>query len=161
MDKTILLKQLGKFFTDVTVPVKTSFNKCLEGNENFKQMLWFWCLIPNIVCMLILKCTLKYKFFNLVYFLYDVMCLYFILKAVQVHPEYNITKTNKLKEKEYVSGLSPEELKKYKKDQLKKVNKDFWQKLLLQKPWKNTEFYKIVILILLLLIIITFRNILR
>jgi hypothetical protein len=86
------------------------------------------------------------------------MCLYFILKTISIHPEYNVSKIEKQKETAYKKSLSKQELKEYNLEQTKEKTKDFFKKALLQKAWKTVEFYKTVRLVLILLIIITLKN---
>lgn len=138
--------------------ISESFDKCKIGEENLKTLLWGWCIVPNILIKFFLFDLLKMTLVNLIYIVYNLMCLYFILKAVKVHPEYNKLKMEEMKEAEYVKSLGEEELKLYKKEKIKQGSKDFVKKALLQKPWKRTEGYKVVILILVLLITISVRN---
>lgn len=143
--------------------IKVSFGKCMLGDENLNKMLWYWCLIPNIVVYLIdskLINFLKFDILKLVYLFYNLTCLYFILKAVSVHPEYNVSKIEKQEEMEYKKSLSKQELKNYMSEKNKEQARDFVKKALLQKAWKKIEFYKTVRLFLILFILITLKNLL-
>ena len=153
---SILKKFLHKFEF-----VKISFNKCIIGEEKLNKMLWCWCLLPNLAIFLIDNNLFSFLRFNIIkvfYLFYNLMCLYFITKTVSVHPEYNITRTEKIKQKEYMDSLSGDELKKYKNDLKKEKAKNTCKKLLLMKSWKTFEFYKMVRLILILLILVVAKN---
>lgn len=157
-------KKILKFFNKYLNRTKTSFKKCMNGEENLNKMLWFWCLIPNIViCFIIFKLynILNFTLLNILYIVYNLFCLYFILKAVSVHPEYDVSKIQKYKHNEYIKSLSENELKNYKKDLAKEKTKELFEKALLIKPWKKVEFYKIVRLILIFVLLIALRNLFK
>lgn len=150
-----------KYFSGKISDIKSSFRRCIAGEENLKKMLWFWCLIPNIVvCFIIFKLynILNFTLLNILYLVYNLTCLYFIIKAVSVHPEYNVSKIEKNKSEEYVKSLSKDDLKTYKKELTKKKTKELFEKALLVKPWRKVEFYKLVRLILIFILLVTFRN---
>ena len=141
--------------------IKLSFKECLSGEENLNVMLWCWCLIPNIILYFInsrLMYFLNFGFFKILYLFYNLMCLYFILKAVSVHPEYNVSKIQKQEEMEYRKSLSKDELKTYKSEVNKEKAKDLVKKALLLKGWKTVEFYKTVRLIIVLIILVTLKG---
>ena len=159
-NKEKILNVLKKFLHKFKF-IKNSFNKCKIGEEKLNKMLWCWCLLPNLAIFFIdrnLFSFLRFGLMKVFYLFYNLMCLYFILKAVSVHPEYNVTRVEKIKQKEYIDSLSAEELKKYKSDLKKEKAKNTCKKLLLMKPWKTFEFYKTVRLILILIILVTIKN---
>ena len=159
-NKSVILEYINK----KTNSVKSSFSKCMAGEENLNKMLWFWCMIPNmVICVIVFKLIniLNFTLINLIYIAYNLMCLYFILKAVSVHPEYNVSEMEKNENKKYVKSLSKEELKNYRKESAKKKTKELFEKALLVKPWKRVEFYKIVRLILIFILLVALRNLFK
>lgn len=153
-----------KYLNEKMNGVKSSFKRCMAGEENLNRMLWFWCLIPNIiVCFITFKLynILNFTLLNILYLVYNLICLYFIIKAVSVHPEYNVSKVEKNKNEEYVKSLSKDDLKNYKKELTKKKTKELFEKALLVKPWRKVEFYKLVRLILIFILLVTFRNLFK
>lgn len=152
----ISMKVLHKFSF-----VKHSFDKCKIGEEKLNKMLWCWCLLPNLAIVLIdhkMFSLLRFGLIKVFYLFYNLMCLYFILKAVSIHPEYNVSRMEKIKQKEYMDSLSAKDLKNYKNSLKKQSAKDMCQKLLLVKSWKHMEFYKTVRLILILIILVISKN---
>ncbi len=153
-----------EYFKRKVYCIGKSFNKCVAGEENLNKMLWFWCLIPNIiVCFIIFKLynILNFALLNIIYIVYNLLCLFFIIKAVSVHPEYDVSKIQKYKHNEYIKSLSEDELKNYKKDLAKEKTKELFEKALLIKPWKKVEFYKIVRLILIFVLLVALRNLFK
>lgn len=156
--------KITEYFRRKIYCIRESFNRCITGEENLNKMLWFWCLLPNLViCIISFKLynIFNLKLLNVIYVLYNLICLYFILKAVSVHPEYNVSKNEKIKSKEYKESLSKDELKDYKKELARKKTKELFEKALLVKPWRKVEFYKLVRLILIFILLISLKNLFR
>lgn len=141
--------------------INNSFSRCIKGEENLNKMLWFWCVIPNVFFIS--------KYFSFFYgfaimkaliMLYSVMCFYFILKAVKVHPEYNVSEVKRKEEIEYINSLNEEQLRDYIKNKNSDKIKDFFKKALLQKAWHTKEFYKITKVFLLFIFLFTLLKLL-
>ena len=152
----IILGFFKKYMLLFLSKISKSFDKCMKGEEHLNKMLWCWCIIPNILFISKYFTFLyQFKIMKIFILLYSVMCFYFILKAVKIHPEYNVSEMDRIKEMEYIDTLKEDELKKYIK--LKNTNrmKDFCKKALLQKAWRSKEFYKITEVFLLFIFLFT------
>lgn len=145
-----------KYISMILSGIKNSFNRCTKGEEKLNKMLWFWCIIPNI--FFISKYFAFFYQFTIVkilVILYSGMCFYFILKAIEVHPEYNVSEVKRKEELEYINSLDEEELREYIKNKNNDKIKDFFKKALLQKAWHTKEFYKITEIFLLFIFMFT------
>lgn len=151
---------LAEIFKKMFARVGESFEKCVNGEEKLNKMLWCWCIIPNAFFIsTYFNFLFQFIIVKVFVLFYAFLCIYFISKAVKVHPEYNVTEVKRKEELEYINSLNEEQLKEYYKDKKRQNLKDFGNKLLLQKSWKTTEFYKITRLFLMFVILFVFMKI--
>ena len=152
----VIFNLFKKYVSIILNCVKSSFDRCINGEEKLNKMLWCWCIIPNIF-FVSKYFTFFYQFavIKILVILYSGMCFYFILKAVKVHPEYNTTEVKRKEELEYINSLNEEELREYIRSKNNDRVKDFFKKALLQKAWHTKEFYKITKIFLLFIFMFT------
>lgn len=153
---------LKNLYLKSSIKIKESFGKCRDGEENLTILLVCWCILPSITYLILLKITN----FKILTDLYDVamlvlglLDLYFIAKAVKVHPEYNTELMKELERQEYYETLDKNKLKEEKSRERKENAKNFFRRLLLIKTDKKVDFYKIVRCFIILILLITVKRI--
>lgn len=149
-------------YLKISTKIKESFKKCREGEENLTILLVYWCILPSITYLILLKttnCKILTDLYDVVMFILSLLDLYFIAKAVKIHPEYNTELMKELEKQEFYKTLDKNELKEEKSKERKENTKNFFRRLLLIKTDKKVDFYKIVRCFVILILLITIKRI--
>lgn len=155
-----ILNKLKLLFDKLFFNINISFKKCLQGEEKLSILLWCWCFTPAILGIsLFSKLINSFILFKFCFLGYIILCLYFIMKTIKIHPEYNVSRMKKIQEQEYINTLSEEEAKAYKLEKIKLNAKSFTKKMFLFEAWNTDETYKTIRLFLLFALLIVLKNI--
>lgn len=149
-------------YLKISQKIKESFKKCRAGEENLKILLTYWCVIPSIIYLFLLKttdCKFLTDLYDVIMLVLNSLNLYFIAKAVKIHPEYNTELMRELEKQEYYKTLNKNELKEEKSKERKENTKNFFRRLLLIKTDKKVDSYKIVRCFVILILLITVKRI--
>ena len=149
-------------YLKISTKIKESFKKCRAGEENLKILLTYWCVIPSIIYLFLLKttdCKFLTDLYDVIMLVLNSLNLYFIAKAVKIHPEYNTELMRELEKQEYYKTLNKNELKEEKSKERKENTKNFFRRLLLIKTDRKVDFYKIVRCFVILILLITVKRI--
>ena len=149
-------------YLKISTKIKESFKKCRAGEENLKILLTYWCVIPSIIYLFLLKttdCKFLTDLYDVIMLVLNSLNLYFIAKAVKIHPEYNTELMKELEKQEYYKTLNKNELKEEKSKERKQNTKNFFRRLLLIKTDRKVDFYKIVRCFVILILLITVKRI--
>ena len=162
----IIYKKIKTFiyniYLKISTKIKESFKKCRAGEENLKILLTYWCVIPSIIYLFLLKttdCKFLTDLYDVIMLVLNSLNLYFIAKAVKIHPEYNTELMKELEKQEYYKTLNKNELKEEKSKERKQNTKNFFRRLLLIKTDRKVDFYKIVRCFVILILLITVKRI--
>ena len=153
---------ISNIYSKISPKVKESFKKCREGEENLKVLLTYWCVIPSVIYLFLLKttdCKFLTDLYDVIMLILNLLNLYFIAKAVKIHPEYNTELMRELEKQEFYKTLDKNELKEEKSKERKQNTKNFFYRLLLIKTDKKIDAYKIVRCFVLLILLITIKRI--
>ena len=149
-------------YLKISTKIKESFKKCRVGEENLKILLTYWCVIPSIIYLFLLKttdCKFLTDLYDVIMLVLNSLNLYFIAKAVKIHPEYNTELMKELEKQEYYKTLNKNELREEKSKERKENTKNFFRRLLLIKTDRKVDFYKIVRCFVILILLITIKRI--
>lgn len=156
----VISKNIFLFLKEITIE---SYNKSRNGDEELNNVLIYWSILPALVYLIVRAKFIKYGFFalslDIVHFCLACLSFYFIIKAVNVHPEYDIERTETLQKIEYYNSLSDEEYNKIILEEKKDKRKNLFKRLFFIKGGKPKELFKIVKIFLIFIIILTFKRI--
>lgn len=159
-------KQISNFiqnlYLNISQKIKVSFKKCKEGEENLNILLIYWCVIPCILYLFILKftnCKFILNIIDLFMLILTLLDLYFISKTLKIHPEYNTELMRELEKQNYYKTLDEKQLKEEKLKEKKDNTKKFFYKLLALKNSEKTDIYKIVKCFVILILLVVLKRI--
>lgn len=153
---------LKEKFMAVKAIISTSYGKARNGEEEFKNVLYYWCLIPDIIYFI----SLKFIGAGVLKFIIDIfmMCLsilglYFIAKALKVHPEYDSIYVKELEKEEYYKTLTEEQVIEAKKKEKKDNAKKLFRKYIFLKYDDKVDLFRIVRIVVIITLLISLRRI--
>jgi hypothetical protein len=143
MVRTKLL--IYKLYLFIAQDVKQKIILMTKGESSWYPMIYGYGLFPALFVYFFCQKTIEQNrnnffiiFIELLLFLYFAWHIYVIYKTLKVQPQYVAPK--KLTKKELYAGKTKDEIKAIKKEQKKEVV----QKLMLQRAWDTTPYYKII-----------------
>ena len=142
--------------------ITTSYGKARVGEEKLNNILFYWCLLPSALYFLALRfidCSILLRVIDIIILLLSTIDLYFITKAVSVHPEYDTQLTKELEKEEYYKTLTEEQLKEAKKQEKKDNYKKFLNKYIFLKYKDGVDFFKIVRIIVIIVLLFAIKRI--
>lgn len=142
--------------------IVTSYGKARVGEEKLNNILFYWCLLPSILYFLALRfidCQILLRAIDIFILLLSIIDLYFIAKAVSVHPEYDTQLTRELQKEEYYKTLNEEQLKEAKKQEKKDNYKRILDKYVLLRYKDGVDFFKIVRIIVIIVLLFSIKRI--
>lgn len=154
---------LQRIFTKFKNATIVSYAKCKEGEEQMKNIILYWSIIPSILYLLISYKLCLPRFLHAIIdvfmLFFSILVFYFIQKAVKIHPEYDSELMEELRKAEYYSTLNEEQLKKEKRKESLNKKKNFFKGLFNVGAGKKIDFYKIVRAFLILIFLVALRRI--
>lgn len=152
---------ITNFFNKIKNTVTTSYEKCKNGDEKLNNLLIYWSLIP---CIIYLFIRYKISFPNIILNIIDlfmlfftILNLYFIQKAIKIHPEYDTKATKELEKIKYYATLNEEEYKKAIEKDKKEKGKKFIKGIFSINNSDGVDFYKIVRMFVILTLVIVLK----
>jgi hypothetical protein len=144
--------------------IKTSYALCRDGEEELKNLLLYWCIMPMVIYILIMAkigpCRICRGLFDLLAIILATLDLFFIQKSLKKHPEYDSEFVKETEREMYYASLNPEELRKVKLEEKKEGAKNFVKKMLLIGSGDKIDSYKIVRLLMALMLLIALKRLL-
>ena len=142
--------------------ITTSYGKARVGEEKLNNILFYWCLLPSALYFLALRfidCSILLRVIDIIILLLSIIDLYFIAKAVSVHPEYDTQLTKELEKEEYYKTLNEEQLKEAKKQEKRDNRKRIFNKYILLKSNEKVDLFKIVRIIVIIALLFSIKRI--
>lgn len=141
-----------------------SYKLCKDGEEKLNIILIYWSIIPMFVYFFVRKKLIFRGFFA---GFIDIICLclfcldyFFIMKAVEKHPEYDEKRMKTIEKIEHYKTLTEEQIKEEEKADIKNSIKNSIINFVMGRSSDKVELYKIVRLMLLLFILVIIKRLL-
>lgn len=145
------------------VSVSESFSKARNGEESFGVVLYYWSLIPCIlyfICLKFVNCVFLLEVIDVFIVLLAILDLYFIARAVEVHPEYDSELVKEKEKEEYYKTLTEEQLIEVKKKEQKDNRNKIFKKYILLKSDEKVDMFKLIRLFVIITLLIAVKRIL-
>lgn len=153
---------ITNIFGKISTKIKLSFDKCKNGEEKLNNLLIYWCIIPCIIYLFLIRmldCKIVLDLLDLVIFILIIFDFYFIEKTLKIHPEYNTELMREVEKQNFYKTLNEEQLKEQKLKEAKENRKYFIKRFFSYKSKEKCDFYKLVKYFLLLIFLLAIKRI--
>lgn len=145
------MKKLSDIFSNIPNKIKTSFKKIIKGEEEMKNLIWFWGVVSYVTVYFLFNFIIRVSQSYFITFSLSLITIIYFLFHI-----FALKKCQPKKKK-----LTKEEKKLLQKNRGKNFSKSFFRKLTLQEPITKWNTVNILIALDLLYILIFFEYIIE